>query len=78
MKYFIVQSINLPFEREWSIYGNFIFNDKEILKETIRKDLEEEVLLEPVYITEENEWLIVNGDKDKKWLKILELSAVFS
>ena len=74
-KHYIIQSFNLPFLREWSIYNNWISNNKEELIERVRKDLEEEVLLEPVDLKEDKEWIMVNG-KSEKWLKIKELSKI--
>jgi len=75
MKYYFIKSIDLPFVKEWSIYNNWISNDREYLIEKVRKDLETEVLLEPTVIKEENEWLLVNDNKDR-WLKICELQIV--
>lgn len=72
-KNYIIQSFNSP--REWNIYGDWISNNKEELIERVRKDLEEEVLFEPVYLKEYEEWLLVNG-KLEKWLKIKELSKI--
>lgn len=75
MKYYFIKSIDLPVVREWSIYNNWISNDRESLIEKVRKDLETEILLEPTIIVEDNEWLLVNGSK-VQWLKICELEVV--
>lgn len=75
MKYYFIKSIDLPFAREWSIYNNWISNDRESLIEKVRKDLETEVLLEPTIIVEDNDWLLVN-DSQVRWLKICELELV--
>lgn len=74
-KLFIVKSYNLPFEKEYSIYNNWVSSDKLALIEKIRIDLEEEVLLEPVQLKLKNDWLLVN-DAPQKWLKIVELDVI--
>lgn len=75
MKYYFVKSINLPFTREWDIYNNWISNNKKSLIEKIRKDLETEVLLESVKISEYKGFLVINDNKEK-WLKICELELI--
>ncbi|QQY32060.1 Uncharacterised protein [Chryseobacterium gleum] len=74
-KLFIVKSYNLPFEREYTIYNNWVSSDKSALIEKIRIDLEEEVLLDPVQLKLKNDWLLVN-DSPQKWLKIVELDVI--
>jgi len=75
MKYYFVKSFNLPFEREWNIFNNWFSSDKQILIENVRKDLEENVLLEPTTFTEEDGWLLVNGETEK-WLLICEIKMI--
>lgn len=72
MKYYIVKSINTDFPREYRIYNNWLFVDKENLIEAIRKDLEQEVLFEPVKLTLQDDWLLIN-DSPKQWLLVCEL-----
>jgi hypothetical protein len=75
MKYYYVKSINLPFEKEWGIYGKWISTNKNSLIERIRKDLEFEVLFEKTTLTEKDGWLFVNDSKEK-WLFIGELELI--
>lgn len=75
MKYYFIKSINLPFVKEWSIYNNWISTDKELLIKKVRKDLETEVLFEPVTIKEFEDWILINDSQDK-WLKVCELDLI--
>lgn len=77
MKYYIIQSFNLPFVREWNIYNNWFSTDKSKLIERVRRDLEEEALLEPTTLVEsDGGWLICNNDTSEKWLRITELEEI--
>lgn len=73
MKYYIVKSINLPFEREFSIYNNWLFVNKISLLEAVRKDLQENVLFENVRLKLTDDGCILVNDSTETWLQLHEL-----
>lgn len=73
MKYYIVKSINLPFEREFSIYNNWLFVNKISLLEAVRKDLQENVLFENVRLKLTDDGSILVNDSTETWLQLHEL-----
>lgn len=73
MKYYIVKSINLPFEREFSIYNNWLFVNKISLLEAVRKDLQENVLFENVRLKLTDDGSILVNDSTERWLQLHEL-----
>lgn len=73
MKYYIVKSISLPFEREFSIYNNWLFVNKISLLEAVRKDLQENVLFENVRLKLTDDGSILVNDSTETWLQLHEL-----
>lgn len=76
MPFYIVKTFDTQFRREWDIYSNWISTDKERLIEKVRMDLETEVLMEPVLLSEDSEgFLLVNGNPSQ-WLLLFELTEI--
>lgn len=73
---YIVKAYNLPFEREFRIYENWVSNDKQKLKDKIVEDLESDSYYGKITLTEkENGFLIVNNDDDE-WLELVKLEVI--
>lgn len=79
-KMFIIQSVNLPFHREWSVFNDWVSSDKNTLIENVRKYLEDDYKsIIKIEILRDG-WLsiIVNGkvSDEENWLRIQELKLI--